>query len=169
MSMKSLDRIPLKAWTLSLKVLIFIIGIPIFALGAYFMLNVVNFAFHLWPDLSYLKTVANVILGLTGILYIYILLKVTYIVHQYEKHEIFSLQTHRHIIHASISSVLISILYALLLPVFYIAAEIDDAPGFVLIGMFFVVLTFALALLLFVISNIIKQAIALEEESRLVV
>ncbi len=167
--MKALDRIPLKAWTLSLKVLIFVIGLPVFALGAYFMINVVNFAFHLWPDLSYLKTLSYIVLGLTALLYLFILLKITYIIHQYEKHEIFSLQTHKHIVHASISSLLISVLYALLLPVFYIAAEIDDAPGFVLIGMYFVVLTIALALLLFIISNIIKQAIVLEEESRLVV
>lgn len=169
MCMKMIDKIPLKIWTLSLKVLIFVIGLPIFALGAYFMINVINFAFHLWPDLAYIKTIAYVLLSITALLYIYILLKVSYIVHQYEKHKIFSKITKLHLVHASISALFVSIIYALFLPIFYIAAEIDDAPGFVLIGLFVVVLSFGLSILFWVISNIIKQAIELEEENALVV
>lgn len=167
--MNKLQTIPLSFWTFALKTLIYIVGLPIMILGGFFMFEIIDFAFELWNQMFFLKTLIYVVLIFSGVLYLFILFKVTQVIHQYEKHEIFSLYTQKLFIYSAFSAFIISIIYALLLPIFYIVADLDDAPGFVLIGLFFVVLAFALALLFYVISNIIKQASDLEEESKWVI
>ena len=167
--MKSLKTLPITLWTKTLKVLIFILGLPILTLGGFFMFQVTEFAFELWGQMLFLKPIFYTLLVLTAVLFIIILLKVIQVITQFERHEIFSLRTQTLFTQASIYTFIVSAIYMLFLPIFYIAADLDDAPGFVLIGLFFVVLSFALALLFWVITNIIKQAQELAEESKWVV
>lgn len=167
--MKSLKTLPITLWTKTLKVLIFILGLPILALGGFFMFQVIDFAFELWGQMLFLKPIFYSLLVLTAVLFIIILLKVIQVITQFEKHDIFSLRTQTLFTQASIYTFIVSAIYTLFLPAFYIAADLDDAPGFVLIGLFFIVLSFALALLFWVITNIIKQAQELAEESKWVV
>ena len=167
--MKHLLDFSNNAWINVLKVLIIVLGLPLVGLGAMFMLEVINFAQSLWEPLMPYQTILWILLGSTIILFILILWKGLVILSQIQKGDIYTLNSVRHIHLASLYSGLISLIYVFFLPIFYIAAQWDDAPGFILLGLFFVLLGLAFALFLFVIKRLLIQAIQIKEENDLVV
>lgn len=167
--MKHLLDFSNNAWINVLKGLIIVLGLPLVGLGSLFMLEVIRFAQSLWQPLVPFQSLLWVLLGCTIVLFILILWKGLVVLSLIQKGNIYSLDSVNHIHLASVYSGLISIIYVFFLPVFYITADKDDAPGFVLLGLFFVLLGLAFALFLFVIQRLLIQAIQIKEENDLVV
>lgn len=62
-----------------------------------------------------------------------------------------------------------SVIFLLTLPFIYFAAELDDAPGLILIGMVFVTAPFAIAVVASVIQKVLQSAIEIKSENELTV
>ena len=60
-------------------------------------------------------------------------------------------------------------LYVLGLPLFYIAGEVDDAPGVILIGLFLVVAPAVVAVFAAVLNKLLSQAIELKTDQDLTI
>ena len=157
------------AWINVLKVLIVLLGLPIVGLGSMFMLEVLTFAETLGSPLVPFKPIFLALLGLTMLLFLLIVYRGIALLSRIQKGDIYSSHSVRHLHLASVYSGLISGIYVLFLPVFYSVADRDDAPGFMVLGLFFIVLSLAFALFLFVIKRLLVQAISLKEENDLVV
>jgi hypothetical protein len=66
-------------------------------------------------------------------------------------------------------AVTISILHALLLPLFYLYAELDDAPGIVIIGCIVPFASMVIAVFAAVLQKLLKHAIDIKSENDLTI
>ncbi len=67
------------------------------------------------------------------------------------------------------SVLIISILYAIAMPVVYLVAEKDDAPGLIVIGMMFVTAPIVIAVFTAVLQKLLQNAIDIKKENDLTV
>ena len=63
----------------------------------------------------------------------------------------------------------ISIIYLFAMPLFYIVAEIDDAPGVILVGMIFVFAPLTAAVFAAILKKLLKNAIDLKNDNELTI
>ena len=63
----------------------------------------------------------------------------------------------------------ISIIYLLAMPLFYIVAEIDDAPGVILVGMIFVFAPLTVTVFAAILKKLLKNAIDLKNDNELTI
>lgn len=63
----------------------------------------------------------------------------------------------------------ISIIYLFAMPLFYIVAEIDDAPGVILVGMIFVFAQLTVAVFAAILKKLLKNAIDLKNDNELTI
>lgn len=63
----------------------------------------------------------------------------------------------------------ISIIYLFAMPLFYIVAEIDDAPGVILVGMIFVFAPLSVAVFAAILKKLLKNAIDLKNDNELTI
>lgn len=64
---------------------------------------------------------------------------------------------------------LISILYVLSMPLFYIVGEVDDAPGVIIIGMIFVFAPMVIAVFAAVLQKLLKDALDIKNDNDLTI
>lgn len=64
---------------------------------------------------------------------------------------------------------MISILYVLIMPLFYIVGEVDDAPGVILIGMIFIFAPMVIAVFAAVLQKLLKNAIDIKDDNDLTI
>ncbi|RWZ54658.1 DUF2975 domain-containing protein [Halobacillus fulvus] len=67
------------------------------------------------------------------------------------------------------SAVAISVIYAVVLPFIYWIAEIDDAPGLIIIGMVLILASAVVAVFAAVLQRLLDQAITIKSENDLTV
>ena len=63
----------------------------------------------------------------------------------------------------------ISIIYLFAMPLFYIVAEIDDAPGVILVGMIFVFAPLTVTVFAAILKKLLKNAIDLKNDNELTI
>lgn len=63
----------------------------------------------------------------------------------------------------------ISFLYVLTLPVFYIIAEIDDAPGLILVGLSFIFAAAVVSIFATILEKLLHEAITIQQENELTI
>ena len=63
----------------------------------------------------------------------------------------------------------ISIIYLFSMPLFYIVAEIDDAPGVILVGMIFVFAPLTVTVFAAILKKLLKNAIDLKNDNELTI
>ena len=63
----------------------------------------------------------------------------------------------------------ISIIYLFAMPLFYIVAEIDDAPGVILVGMIVVFAPLSVAVFAAILKKLLKNAIDLKNDNELTI
>jgi len=67
------------------------------------------------------------------------------------------------------SGLTISAIYIVLMPLFYIIGELDDAPGVILVGMVFTFAPAVIAVFAAVLQRLLKEAIEFKAENELTV
>ena len=63
----------------------------------------------------------------------------------------------------------ISIIYLFAMPLFYLVAEIDDAPGVILVGMIFVFAPLTVTVFAAILKKLLKNAIDLKNDNELTI
>lgn len=158
--------------TLLLKTMVIIMGIPVLALCIFGLPQIGILAFGHATDGA---TLGYIVLSMLFVMYVstvpfYIALYQTLKLLSYiDKDQAFSGLSVVALKKIKNCGKLICGLYVLILPLVYIVAEWDDAPGLILIGMIIIGASFAVAVFASVLQRLLQKAIDIKEENDLTV
>jgi len=155
--------------TLFLKTVIILIGIPVLALCIFLIPNIGNYAAELYPNIAYIKYLILINLYATVIPFYFALYQAFKLVSYIDKGNAFSKLSVRALKKIKQCAVTISVLYVLGMPLFYLVAERDDAPGIIIIGMLLIFASMVIAVFAAVLQRLLKDAIDIKSENDLTV
>ncbi|MDP1459417.1 MULTISPECIES: DUF2975 domain-containing protein [Bacillus cereus group] len=155
--------------TLFLKTAIILIGIPVFALCIFLIPNIGNYAADLYPDIAYIKYLVLINLYATVIPFYFALYQAFKLVSYIDKGNAFSKLSVRALKKIKQCAITISVLYVVGMPLFYLVAERDDAPGIIIIGMILIFASMVIAVFAAVLQRLLKDAIDIKSENDLTV
>ncbi|WP_264446862.1 DUF2975 domain-containing protein [Bacillus cereus] len=155
--------------TLFLKTAIILIGIPVLALCIFLVPNIGNYAAELYPDIAYIKYLVLLNLYATVVPFYFALYQAFKLVSYIDKGNAFSKLSVRALKKIKQCAVTISILYVVGMPLFYLVAERDDAPGIIILGMLLIFASMVIAVFAAVLQRLLKNAIDIKSENDLTV
>ncbi|WP_324727775.1 DUF2975 domain-containing protein [Lysinibacillus fusiformis] len=156
----------MKRETLFLKIAVFLMGLPVFALCIWVVPRVaLDIAQH-----SPVLTIAA-LLGVyaTAIAYFVALYTTIKLLSYIDQNIAFSELSVKALIKIKYCAIVISSVYVVGMPLIYYAAEVDDAPGLILIGMVIIGASFVVAVFAAVLQKLLKNAIDIKSENDLTV
>ncbi|KRE41797.1 DUF2975 domain-containing protein [Paenibacillus sp. Soil522] len=155
--------------TLFLKVAVIVIGIPVLALCIFLVPEIANFAAELYPDHTYLKYLVLIDLYATAIPFYFALYQAFKLLSYIDKNKAFSEFSVRVLKNIKYCAITISSLFVVGMPLFYLIAEKDDAPGIIIIGMVMIFASMVIAVFAAVLQKLLKEAIDIKSENDLTV
>ncbi|HDR4725271.1 DUF2975 domain-containing protein [Bacillus cereus group sp. Sample62] len=155
--------------TLFLKTAIILIGIPVFTLCIFLIPNIGNYAADLYPDIAYIKYLVLINLYATVIPFYFALYQAFKLVSYIDKGNAFSKLSVRALKKIKQCAITICVLYVVGMPLFYLVAERDDAPGIIIIGMILIFSSMVIAVFAAVLQRLLKDAIDIKSENDLTV
>ncbi|ACK62017.1 TPA: DUF2975 domain-containing protein [Bacillus cereus] len=155
--------------TLFLKTVVILIGIPVLAMCIFLVPEIGAFAAELYPDISYIKYLVFINLYATAIPYYFALYQTFKLLNYIDKNNAFSELSVQALKNIKYSALAISVLYVLGMPLFYLVAERDDAPGIIIIGMIMIFASMVIAVFAAVLQRLLKDAIDIKSENDLTV
>ncbi|MGE7916643.1 DUF2975 domain-containing protein [Lysinibacillus xylanilyticus] len=159
----------MKRETLFLKMAVFLIGIPVLALCIFWLPWFANKAAEHYPKLAYLQYPTLIGVYVTAIVFFVALYMALRLLSYIDKNEAFSDLSVRALKNIKYCAIIISGMYLLGMPLFYLMADLDDAPGIIVIGMVFIFASFVIAVFAAVLQKLLKNAIDIKSENDLTV
>lgn len=151
------------------KIALVLIGIPILALCIFLVPKIANYSAELFPNIAYIKYLVFIYLYVTAIPFYFALYQAFKLLSYIDKNKAFSGLSVRALKNIKYCAVTISIFYAAGMPVFYLMAEIDDAPGIIVIGLVIIFASMVIAVFAAVLQKLLKEAIDIKSENDLTV
>ncbi|AYV66673.1 MULTISPECIES: DUF2975 domain-containing protein [Niallia] len=155
--------------TLFLKIAVILIGVPILALCIFLVPEIGNFAAELYPNNAYLKYLIMFDFYAAAIPFYYALYQAFKLLNYIDKNEAFSELSVNALKKIKNCALSISAIFVLGLPLFYLLAERDDAPGIILIGLVLIFASMVIAVFAAVLQKLLKEAIDIKSENDLIV
>lgn len=155
--------------TLFLKIALFLIGAPILVLCIFLVPGIGNFAAELYPDMSYIKYLVFLVMYGAAIPFYFALYQAFKLLNYIDKSEAFSEVSVTALKKIKFSAITISGLYVVGMPLFYLMAERDDAPGIILIGLILIFASMVIAVFAAVLQRLLQEAIHIKSENDLTV
>ncbi|AEP91060.1 DUF2975 domain-containing protein [Bacillus subtilis] len=155
--------------TIFLKIALVLIGIPILALCIFLVPKIANYSAELFPNITYIKYLVFIYLYVTAVPFYFALYQAFKLLSYIDKNKAFSGLSVRALKNIKYCAVTISIFYAAGMPVFYLMAEIDDAPGIIVIGLVIIFASMVIAVFAAVLQKLLKEAIDIKSENDLTV
>ncbi|MEI5891738.1 DUF2975 domain-containing protein [Bacillus cereus] len=155
--------------TLFLKTVVILIGIPVLAMCIFLVPKIGNFAAKLYPDIAFIKYLVFINLYATAIPFYYALYQAFKLLSYIDKNNAFSELSVSALKNIKYCAMTISVLYVLGMPLFYLIAERDDAPGFIIIGMIMFLASMVIAVFAAVLQRLLQDAIDIKSENDLTV
>ncbi|MFF2855665.1 DUF2975 domain-containing protein [Peribacillus sp. NPDC058002] len=155
--------------TLFLKIAVILIGLPVLALCIFFVPEIANFAAELYSDMTYLKYLVLIDLYASAIPFYFALYQAFKLLSYIDKNKAFSELSVRALKTIKNCAITISGLYVVGMPLFYLIAEMDDAPGIILIGMVVIFASMVIAVFAAVLQRLLQEAIDIKSENDLIV
>lgn len=155
--------------TLFLKIAVILIGIPVLSLCIFFVPGIANFTAELYPDISYLKYLVYIDLYAAAIPFYFALYQAFKLLSYIDHNKAFSELSVRALKNIKYCAITISILFAAGMPLFYLIAERDDAPGIILIGLVLIFASMVIAVFAAVLQRLLQEAIDIKSENDLTV
>ncbi|MGJ9459980.1 DUF2975 domain-containing protein [Oceanobacillus sp. CF4.6] len=158
--------------TLFLKIAVIFIGIPILALCIFLLPQIANEAI---AQASNGAQLGYIVLGILIVMYIatipfyFALYQTLKLLSYIDKNQAFSQVSVKSLKKIKNCAITISGLYVVVLPMFYIVAEWDDAPGLLLIGMVIIGASMIIAVFAAVLQRLLQKAIHIKLENDLTV
>ncbi|MFE4587778.1 DUF2975 domain-containing protein [Bacillus subtilis] len=116
-----------------------------------------------------MKYLVFIYLYVTAIPFYFALYQAFKLLSYIDKNKAFSGLSVRALKNIKYCAVTISIFYAAGMPVFYLMAEIDDAPGIIVIGLVIIFASMVIAVFAAVLQKLLKEAIDIKSENDLTV
>ncbi|MFE4238249.1 DUF2975 domain-containing protein [Peribacillus butanolivorans] len=155
--------------TLFLKIAVILIGIPVLALCIFLVPVIAKFAAELYPDMTYIKYLVLIDLYASAIPFYFALYQAFKLLSYIDKNKAFSELSVRALTKIKYCANTISILYVVGMPLFYLIAELDDAPGIILIGLVIIFASMVIAVFAAVLQRLLQEAIDIKSENDLIV
>lgn len=148
---------------------VILIGIPILALCIFLVPEIANFAAELYPDMSYIKYLVFIDFYAAAIPFYYALYQAFKLLSYIDKNKAFSEWSVRALKIIKYCAITISSLFVVGLPLFYLVAEKDDAPGIILIGLVLIFASMVIAVFAAVLQRLLQEAIDIKSENDLII
>ncbi|MFE5320768.1 DUF2975 domain-containing protein [Paenibacillus sp. NPDC056579] len=155
--------------TLFLKAALILIAIPVLALCIFAVPEIGNFAVELYPDSPYLKYLVLIDLYATAVPFYIALYQSFKLLGYIDKSNAFSDLSVQALKKIKYCAITFSGLYVLGMPLLYLIAERDDAPGIIVIGMVLIFASLVIAVFAAVLQRLLKEAIDIKSENDLTV
>ncbi|MFD1773765.1 DUF2975 domain-containing protein [Paenibacillus rhizophilus] len=155
--------------TLFLNVAVILIGIPVLALCIFLVPEIANFAAELYPDYTYIKYLVFIDLYAAALPFYFALYQAFKLLSYVDKNKAFSELSVRALKNIKYCAITISGLFVAGMPLFYLMAERDDAPGIIVIGMVLIFASMVIAVFAAVLQKLLKEAIDIKSENDLTV
>ncbi|MEF2245722.1 DUF2975 domain-containing protein [Paenibacillus sp. IITD108] len=155
--------------TLFLKTAVILIGIPVLALCIFLVPEIANYTAVLYPDHAYLKYLVFIVFYAAAIPFYFALYQAFKLLGYIDKNKAFSDLSVQVLKKIKYCAFLISSLFVLGLPIFYLIAEKDDAPGIIIIGMVLIFASMVIAFFAAVLQKLLKEAIDMKSENDLTI
>jgi hypothetical protein len=155
--------------TLFLKVAVVFIGIPVLALCIFLVPELGNIASKLLPEFAFIKYLVSIVFYASAVPFYFALYQAFKLLLYIDKNKAFSqisVIALKKIKHCAIT---ISTLHVLVLPLFYLFAEIDDAPGVIFVGLVVPFASMVIAVFAAVLQRLLQEAIDIKSENDLTV
>jgi hypothetical protein len=153
--------------TLFLRMAVFFIGTPVLALAIFGLTwlpkNPAN------PDYAYMLYPIVIGMYVSAIPFFVALYQAFKLLSFIDKNQAFSELSVKALKNIKICAMTISGLYLVILPFVFLVAELDDAPGLVIIGMVPVFASMVIAVFAAVLQRLLKEAIDIKSENDLTV
>jgi len=161
-----------KGSTLFLKIAVIFIGIPVLALCLFLLPQIAseaNEAMERGSDLAFAVYAILMVLYVSAVPFYFALYQSFTLLTYIDRNQAFSDLSVIALKKIKNSAIIISGLYVVALPFVYVVAEVDDAPGLILIGMGMVFAPLVVAVFAAVLQKLLKEAIDYKEENDLIV
>lgn len=158
-----------KGSTLFLKMAVILIGIPILALCIFVVPQIGRFAAELYPEMAFIKYLVFIIMYGSAIPFYFALFRAFNLLSYIDHNNAFSDLSVKALKNIKYCANTISILYVVGMPLFYLMAERDDAPGIILIGMIIIFASTVIAVFAAVLEKLLQEAINIKSENDLTV
>ncbi|MCJ7842486.1 DUF2975 domain-containing protein [Lederbergia sp. NSJ-179] len=155
--------------TLFLKIAVFLIGTPILALCLFGLPMVAKEAVDSYSEFAYVLYGILIVMYISAIPIFIALYQAFKLLSYIDKNKAFadiSVKALKNIKYCAIS---ISSFYVVGMPLFYLIAEVDDAPGILVIGLIIIFASLVIAVFAAVLQRLLKEAIAIKSENDLTV
>lgn len=157
----------MKRETLFLKVVVLLMGIPVLALCLFGLPSMASEAAEHYP--AYWVYPAIIGMYLSAIPFYFALYQAYNLLIYIDKAIAFSELSVTSLKLIKRCGITISALYAFVLPLFYLVAEEDDAPGLIFVGLTFIFAPTVIAVFAAVLEKLLKDAIDIKSENDLTV
>lgn len=155
--------------TLFLKIAVILIGIPVLAMCIFLVPEIGNVTVQLLPEFTYMKYLVSIIFYASAIPFYIALYQAFKLLRYIDKNEAFSQVSVNALRNIKYCAVTISSLHVLVLPLFYLFAEKDDAPGVIFVGLIVPFASLVIAVFAAVLQKLLKEAIDIKSENDLTV
>jgi hypothetical protein len=151
--------------TLILKIAVIVMGIPVLAICIFLVPNIASYAAQLYPDITYLKYLFYIDLYAAALPFYYSLYQAFKLLSYIDNSQAFSELSVIALKRIKYCAVIISIIYLMGMPLFYLFAERDDAPGVIVIGLVIIFASAVIAVFAAVLQRLLQEAIDIKTEN----
>ncbi|MEH7309058.1 DUF2975 domain-containing protein, partial [Neobacillus drentensis] len=148
---------------------VILMGIPVLALCIFLVPEIANFAAELYPEHAYIKYLVFIDLYVAAIPFYFALYQAFKLLGYIDKQKAFSELSVKALMNIKKCAITISSLFVLGMPLFYLVAEADDAPGIIIIGLVLIFASMVIAVFAAVLQMLLKEAIDIKSENDLIV
>ncbi|WP_088810301.1 MULTISPECIES: DUF2975 domain-containing protein [Listeria] len=159
----------MKRETLLLKLVIIVLCIPVLALAFVGLPRLIIGALQTFPNNQIFVYMAFISIYLSAIPFFIAVVQAFKLLLLIDKNKAFSTLAVKNLTKIKFSAFLISGLYLLTLPLFYMAANITDAPGIIFIGIVVIFAAFIIAIFSAVLEKLLQNAISIKSENDLTI
>lgn len=153
--------------TLFLKIAVFLIGTPVLALCIFELSWLANNPVN--PDYAHILYPILIGMYVSAIPFYIALYNAFRLLSYIDKSKAFSQISVKALKNIKYCAITISTLYVVMMPFVYLVADLDDAPGLIIIGMVPIFASMVIAVFAAVLQRLLQEAIDIKSENDLIV
>lgn len=158
-----------KVTTLFLKIAVILLGVPVLALCIFAVPEMADLATNLLPESNLIKYFVYIAFDTSAIPFYFALYQAFKLLRYIDQNNAFSHLSVNALKKIKYCAISISVLHALVLPLFYLFADADDAPGVIIVGLIVPFASIIIAVFAAVLQKLLQEAIHIKSENELTV
>lgn len=158
-----------KRETIFLKVAVVLIGLPVLALCIFLVPVLGDVAVKLLPKFPWIKYFVYFVFDTSALPFYFALYQAFQLLTYIDQNSAFSERSVKALKAIKYCAVVICGLHMLALPLFYLFAEKDDAPGVIFVGLLVPFASLVIAVFAAVLQKLLQQAIEIKQENELTI